>query len=122
MMQNIAMAVHGGAGPDSDYIHKNRQGYEDGIRNALQIGYKVLEKGGSALDAVEEAVCNLEDNDLFNAGRGSALNNKGEVEMDASIMDGKKIKAGAVSMVKNVKHPITLARFVMENTSHVMLS
>jgi beta-aspartyl-peptidase (threonine type) len=122
MMNKIAMAVHGGAGPDSDYIKENISGYEEGLRNALSAGYTILEKGGAALDAVEEAVRHLENNELFNAGRGSAVNNKGEVEMDASIMDGKTVKAGAVSMVKNVKNPVTLARLIMENTNHVMLS
>jgi beta-aspartyl-peptidase (threonine type) len=121
-MKKIAIAVHGGAGPDSDYIKENMQGYEDGLKNAIMAGHKILEKGGSALDAVEASVKHLEDNPLFNAGRGSAVNHKGEIEMDASIMDGKKIKAGAVSMVKNVKNPITLARFIMKNTNHVMLS
>lgn len=121
-MKKIAMAIHGGAGPDSDYIKENMQGYEDGLKDALTAGYKILEKGGSALDAVEASVCQLEDNYLFNAGRGSAVNSKGEVEMDASIMDGKKIKAGAVSMVKNVKNPISLAKYIMKHTNHVMLS
>jgi beta-aspartyl-peptidase (threonine type) len=121
-MQKIAIAVHGGAGPDSDYIKQNKKEYEEGLRTALTAAYKILEQGGSSLDAVEEAVRHLEDNELFNAGRGSALNNKGEVEMDAAIMDGKDIKAGAISMVRNVKNPVTLARFVMEHTNHVMLS
>jgi beta-aspartyl-peptidase (threonine type) len=121
-MKKIAIAVHGGAGPDSEFIKQNMQGYEDGLKDAIMAGHKILEKGGSALDAVEEAVKHLEDNPLFNAGRGSAVNNKGEVEMDASIMDGKNLKAGAVSMVKNVKNPIELARYIMKNTNHVMLS
>lgn len=121
-MQNIAMAIHGGAGPDSDFIKENKAAYIESLRKALISGYSALEKHGSALDAVEEAVRNLENDPLFNSGRGSALNNKGEVEMDAAIMDGEKLKAGAVSMVTNVKNPVTLARFVMENTNHVMLS
>ena len=121
-MQKISIAIHGGAGPDSDYIKQNKTGYEKGLKHALEAGYKILEKGGSSIDAVEEAVRKLEDNYLFNAGRGSALNNKGEVEMDASIMDGKKLQAGAVSMVKNVKNPIALARYIMENTNHVLVS
>jgi beta-aspartyl-peptidase (threonine type) len=121
-MQKIAIAVHGGAGADSDYIKQNRKEYEEGLRTALMAAYKMLEQRCSALDAVEEAVRQLEDNELFNAGKGSALNNKGEVEMDAAIMDGQHPKAGAVSMVQNVKNPVTLARFVMENTNHVMLS
>ena len=121
-MKKIAMVIHGGAGPDSDHIKQNMQGYEEGLKDALLAGHKILEKGGSALEAVEEAVKHLEDNPFFNAGRGSALNNKGEVEMDASIMDGKTLKAGAVSMIKNVKNPISLARLIMKETNHVMLS
>ena len=98
-MQQIAMAIHGGAGPDSDFIKENKEDYTEGLQKAITAGYKILEKNASALDAVEEAVRILEDNPLFNSGRGSALNNKGEVEMDAAIMDGEKLKAGAVSMV-----------------------
>jgi beta-aspartyl-peptidase (threonine type) len=121
-MNKIAMAVHGGAGPDDEFIKENIPGYEDGLKEALTAGYKILEKGGSALDAVEASVQSLEDNYLFNSGRGSALNIRGEVEMDSSIMDGKTMKAGAVSMVKNVKNPITLAKYIMNHTNHVMLS
>ena len=121
-MQKIAMAVHGGAGPDDKFIKENIDGYKQGLTEAVTAGYKVLEKGGSALDAVEESVRHLEDNYLFNSGRGSSLNRRGEVEMDASIMDGKTLEAGAVSMVKNVKNPITLARYIMKHTTHVMLS
>lgn len=82
----------------------------------------MLEQGGSALNAVEEAVSILEDNHLFNAGRGSALNCRGEVEIDASIMSGSNLQAGAVSMVRTVKNPIRLARMIMEKTKHVFLS
>jgi beta-aspartyl-peptidase (threonine type) len=121
-MQKIAMAIHGGAGSDSDFIKQNKAAYENSLRNVIKKGYAIIEKGGAAIDAVEEAVRELEDNYLFNAGRGSALNNKGEVEMDACIMNGKDLQAGAVSMVKNVKNPVTLARYVMEHTKHVMLS
>ena len=121
-MQKIAIAIHGGAGPDSDYIHENKPGYEEGLKAAIAAGYKVLDTGGSAVDAVEEAVKHLENNCLFNAGRGSALNNKGEVEMDAAIMDGEKLSAGAVSMVRNVKNPVVLARCIMEKTNHVLIS
>ncbi|MBZ9728064.1 isoaspartyl peptidase/L-asparaginase [Salegentibacter sp. JZCK2] len=121
-MNNISIAVQGGAGEDSEFIKSHQSGYKKGLEDAVNTGYKILKGGGSALDAVENAVRSLEDNPLFNSGRGSALNNKGEVEMDASIMDGKKNNAGAVSMVRNVKNPVTLARFIMENTSHVFLS
>ncbi len=118
----IAIAVHGGAGENSLFLQKNGQETENGLAEACQSGYRILQRGGTALDAVEEAVRFLEDNPLFNAGRGSALNAKGEVEMDASIMDGRSLKAGAVSMVRNVKNPVTLARVIMNETSHVLLS
>jgi beta-aspartyl-peptidase (threonine type) len=121
-MQRIAIAVHGGAGPDSDYIKNNITGYEQGLRAAVESGYAILEKGGTAMQAVEEAVRILEDNPLFNAGKGSALNNKGEVEMDASIMNGQSLKAGAVAGVKKIKNPITLARFILERTTHVLIA
>jgi beta-aspartyl-peptidase (threonine type) len=120
-MRNIAIAVHGGAGPDSDHIKKNYEAYKKGIAEALDVGYTVLEAGGFAVDAVEAAVNTLEDNKLFNAGRGSALNEKGEIEMDAAIMNGEDLKSGAVSIVKNVKNPVTLARAIMEKTAHIYL-
>jgi beta-aspartyl-peptidase (threonine type) len=120
-MSKIAIVVHGGAGPDSEFIQKNSDAYKKGIKEAVDAGYSILEEGGSALDAVEAAVNYLENNPLFNAGRGSALNEKAEVEMEASIMNGKDLKSGAVSMVKLVKNPVTLARAVMEKTSHIYL-
>ncbi|MDB5132754.1 MAG: Beta-aspartyl-peptidase [Mucilaginibacter sp.] len=120
-MKRIAIAIHGGASQDSDFIRQNKTGYEEGLKAAVQAGYAVLQKGGSAIDAVERAVNCLEDNPLFNAGRGSALNNQGKVEMDAAIMDGENLKAGAVAMVKSVKNPISLAKKVLEKTSHVLL-
>jgi L-asparaginase / beta-aspartyl-peptidase len=121
MTNKIAIAVHGGAGPDSDFIKKNKEGYREGIEEAIRIGYKILEDGGSSLDAVETAVRFLEDNPLFNAGRGSVLSKHGEVEMEASIMNGKDLSCGAVAVVKNVKNPISLAKAVMEKTEHVYL-
>lgn len=121
-MSEIAIAVHGGASDNSPFIQKHWNEVEDGLKEATRIGYSVLSKGGSALDAVEEAVKELEDNYLFNAGRGSALNNKGEVEMDAAIMDGKTLQAGAVSIVKRIKNPISLARIVMLHTKHVLVA
>lgn len=121
-MKKIAIAVHGGAGESSQFLKKHRTENEEGLSAAALLGYEVLSKGGSALDAVEEAVKSLEDNPYFNAGKGSTLNCKGEVEMDASIMNGKNLKAGAVSMVRNVKNPIVLARIIMNKTRHVFLS
>ena len=121
-MQKFAIAVHGGAGPDSDYIRKNKEGYRKGIKEALEAGYSVLEEGGSSVDAVEAAVNALENNPLFNAGRGAAINAKAQVEMCASIMDGNNGKSGAVAVVRNVKNPVTLARAVMEKTNHIYLA
>src|SRR5687767_8594890 len=120
-MNSFAIAVHGGAGPDSDSIKKNKKDIEKGIKEALDKGYQLLEQGATAVDAVEAAVRALEDNPLFNAGRGGAINSKGEIELCASIMDGENMKSGAVAIVKNVRNPITLARAVMERTSHIYL-
>ncbi len=122
MKNNIAIAVHGGAAGYTSFVRKYYKESEDGLAEAVLNGYAVLKKGGSALDAVECAVRLLEDNPYFNAGRGSALNCEGEVEMDAAIMSGRTLKAGAVSMVRQVKNPISLARLVMTNTKHVFLS
>jgi beta-aspartyl-peptidase (threonine type) len=121
VMHKIAIAVHGGAGPDTDFIKEHLEDYKKGIEAAIAAGYDVLDDSGTSLDAVEAAVKALEDNPLFNAGRGSALNNKGEVEMDAAIMNGKDMRSGAVAIVKNTKNPVELARAVMENTSHIYL-
>jgi len=121
-MSNIAFAIHGGASNGSSFLRKHLKEVEEGLAEAARSGYKILKKGGSALDAVEIAIRILEDDPLFNAGKGSALNCRGEVEMDASIMNGKNLKAGAVSMVRNVKNPITLARLIMNKTRHVFLS
>jgi len=117
----IAIVVHGGAGPDSDHIHQNKKGYEQGLQDAVNAGYKVLEEGGTAVDAVEEAVKSLENNPLFNAGRGSALNANGEVEMDAAIMRGSDQASGAVALVRNIRNPISLAKAVMMNTKYRFL-
>jgi beta-aspartyl-peptidase (threonine type) len=121
-MSKIAVIVHGGAREATPFLRKHFEEVEKGVRVAADKAYKLLKRGGNALNAVELAVKELEDNYLFNAGRGSALNNKGEVEMDAAIMDGKNLQAGAVSMVRNIKNPIALARIVMSKTKHVLLS
>lgn len=121
-MHKIAIAVHGGASEDSAFLQQHQKECEHGLAHAVEKGYAVLEKKGSALDAVGEAVRILEDNSLFNAGKGSALNCRGEIEMNASIMEGKNLQAGAVSLVHTVKNPIILARIIMEKTPHVFLS
>jgi beta-aspartyl-peptidase (threonine type) len=121
-MGKITIAVHGGAGPDSGYIRENKFAYEAILKKSLEKGYQLLQNGKTAVDAVEAAIQELEDDPLFNAGRGSALNNKGEVEMDASIMNGENLEAGAVALVRKVKNPISLARHIMEKTPYVLVS
>lgn len=119
----LAIAIHGGAG----VIAREQLGPDDGasyragLAEALDAGYAVLERGGSSLDAVTTAVRILEDNPLFNAGRGAVLTHEGHAELDASIMTGHDLKAGAVAGVKRIRHPIDLARKVMEDSPHVML-
>ncbi|XP_070589154.1 isoaspartyl peptidase/L-asparaginase [Erythrolamprus reginae] len=113
------IVVHGGAGR----IFKDREdGSRSGVIRAALKGYSILKQGGTALDAVEEAVMLMEDDPHFNAGCGSVLNEKGEVEMDAIIMDGKSLASGAVSAVKCISNPIKLARLVMEKTEHMLLT
>jgi beta-aspartyl-peptidase (threonine type) len=121
-MNKIAIAIHGGAGQNSEFIEANYDGYIDGLKTAVLHGYELLVNGASALDVVEATVRVLEDNPLFNAGKGSALNSDGRVEMDAAIMDGHTLAAGAVSMVTEVRNPITLARKIMANTKHVHIA
>lgn len=121
-MNKIAMAIHGGASEATELLRSHLPEYEESLKVALYRGYDVLQQGGSALDAVEASVRQLEDDPLFNAGRGSVLNSEGQVEMDASIMDGHILDAGAVSMVQEVKNPISLARKIMTQTHHVFLS
>ena len=114
-----SIIVHGGAGPIKDDSLPARL---DGCKAAALAGWKILAAGGSALDAVEAAVVVLEDNPLFNAGTGSALNSLGKVEMDAAIMEGQSLRAGAVAAVSGIKNPIKLARRVMEDGRHVLLA
>ncbi len=123
-MAKIALAIHGGAGTilRSQMTPALEAEYRLGLENALKTGWNILEKGGSSLDAVEAAVCSLEDFPLFNAGRGAVFTHEGEVELDAAIMDGHNLKAGAVTFVKNIKNPVKLARLVMERTEHILLA
>jgi beta-aspartyl-peptidase (threonine type) len=96
--------------------------YRESLKMALETGWEILKNGGNALDAVEEAVVSLENVPLFNAGKGSVFTHDEKNEMDAAIMDGKNLNAGAVASVKNVKNPIKLARLVMEKTEHILLA
>ena len=110
-----ALLIHGGAGADPAL---GREELRQGIRDAVAAGWARLQEGGSAVDAVEAAVCAMEDNPRFNAGRGSVLTTDGTVEMDASIMEGDTLKNGAVACVTNMRHPITLARRILDTDRH----
>lgn len=122
--KTLAIVIHGGAGVISraDMSSEREAGYRAGLEAARDAGYAVLEAGGSSLDAVTTAVRVLEDNPLFNAGKGAVLNRDGIAELDSSIMDGKTLRAGAIAGVRHVKNPIDLARAVMEKSQHVMLA
>jgi len=114
-----SIIVHGGAGPIKDDSLEPRLA---GCEKAALLGWQIIAHGGAALDAVEAAVVMLEDNPLFNAGTGSTLNSLGKVEMDAAIMEGQSLRAGAVAAVSGIKNPIKLARQIMEDGRHVMLA
>lgn len=123
-MRPFSIAIHGGAGTilKSDMTPELEQAYARGLEEAVNAGYAVLEEGGSAVNAVKAAVVILEDNLLFNAGRGSVFTKKGVQEMDAAIMDGSDLSAGSIAGVRNVRNPIELAAEVMINSNHVFLS
>jgi beta-aspartyl-peptidase (threonine type) len=120
----ITLVVHGGAGTltKQNMTREQEQAYKNKIAEAIDIGYSILENGGSALDAIIHTIVILENSPLFNAGKGAVFTHKGENELDASIMDGRNITAGAVAGVKTIKNPILAARAVMEQSPHVMLS
>lgn len=119
---SYSLMVHGGAGAlDNVKDDKTAVRYLESIRRILEHGREILELGGSALQAVEACASLLEDDPVFNAGCGSVLNENGKVEMDAAIMDGRDLSAGAVAAVDNIANPIQLARFVMTESEHVML-
>ncbi|HHG84663.1 MAG TPA: isoaspartyl peptidase/L-asparaginase [Bacteroidetes bacterium] len=122
-MNNISIAIHGGAGTilKSSMTPEKEAAYQAALEKALNAGYSVLERKGTALDAVEQAVVALEDSPLFNAGKGSVFTAAGNHEMDASIMEGHNRNAGAVSLVQGIRNPISLARQVMEKSGHVFL-
>ena len=123
-MQRFTLTIHGGAGTilKADMTPELEKAYAEGLRIALEAGFAVLEEGGTAVNSVKAALVVLEDNILFNAGRGSVFTKKGVQEMDAAIMDGVDLSAGAVSGVRNVRNPIELAAEVMRNSNHVFLS
>jgi L-asparaginase / beta-aspartyl-peptidase len=123
-MHPFSIAIHGGAGTllQGQMTAEKEAAYKSALQEALDAGYDVLENRGSSLDAVCAAVKILEDSPLFNAGRGSVFTATGSHEMDASIMEGLTLKAGAVSLIKGIKNPILLARDVMEKSEHVFLA
>lgn len=123
-MENFAIVVHGGAGTilSENMSPQLEQEYKSKLTEALKAGYDILSKSGTALDAVEASIKIMEDSPLFNAGKGAVFTNDGKNEMDASIMDGKTLKAGAVAGVRTIKNPITGARTVMEKSPHVILA
>jgi beta-aspartyl-peptidase (threonine type) len=118
----IGLAIHGGAGTitRSKMTPEIERGLRAGLQRALNAGHEILKDGGSSLDAVVASVRAMEDDPLFNAGKGAVFTSAGTHEMDAAIMDGKTLKAGAVGGIKRVKNPISLARAVMEDSPHVM--
>ena len=120
----ITICIHGGAGTilKEDMTSELEKAYLTGLQTALDAGYAVLEEGGTAINAVKAAVVVLEDNILFNAGRGSVFTKKGVQEMDAAIMSGVDLEAGAVCGVRNVRNPVELATEVMQHSNHVFLS
>jgi|Deesub1362B_J571_1020462.scaffolds.fasta_scaffold00043_7 beta-aspartyl-peptidase (threonine type) len=116
-MADFGIIVHGGAG-----THRDKNKAKEGVIKATEEGYKILEKGGAAIDAVCAAVCEMENNPYFNAGYGSALTATGEVELDAAIMIGNELKFGGVAGIRGFKNPILIARKVMEKTDHILLA
>ncbi len=123
-MSNFTIAIHGGAGTilKEDMTPALERAYTEGLQQALNVSYAVLEEGGTAVNAVKAALVVLEDNVLFNAGRGAVFTKKGVQEMDAAIMDGSDLSAGAVAGVRSVRNPIELATEIMRNSNHVFLS
>ena len=123
-MQQYSLVIHGGAGTilKAEMSPELEQAYQNGLQDALDAGYTILQYGGTAVDAIQASIFTLENNILFNAGKGSVFTKKGLQEMDAAIMDGATLEAGAIAAVRNVKNPIQLATEVMRNSNHVFLS
>lgn len=122
--RDVALVIHGGAGtilPDN-MTDEQEQAYRAALRTALETGYGVLTDGGSSVDAVVAALQTMEDSPLFNAGKGAVFTSENTVELDASIMEGETLNAGALTGVKHIKNPIALARLIMEESPHVMMA
>ncbi|MEP6699326.1 MAG: isoaspartyl peptidase/L-asparaginase [Verrucomicrobiota bacterium] len=124
MPKKFGLVIHGGAGTieRSKMTPENERDHRAGLQRALDAGYGILKDGGSSLDAVVASVRVLEDDPLFNAGKGAVFTSAGANEMDAAIMDGKTLKAGSVGDLRHIKNPIALARAVMEKSPHVMFT
>jgi len=124
MIKKYAIAIHGGAGTilRTNMTNEIEQKYKTALNESILAGEYILLNSGLAIDAVEASIRSLENNPLFNAGKGSVFSNEGEHEMDASLMNGKDLMAGAVAGVKNVKNPITLAKSVMQHSNHVFMA
>jgi beta-aspartyl-peptidase (threonine type) len=118
--QNYGIVIHGGAGTFQE--GKNYDAHLKKLEDAINLGYDILERGGTSLEAIEAVIVVLENSPLFNAGKGSVTNTKGDFELDASIMDGKELKAGAVAGLKSIQNPIKAAKFVMNKTQHVLIA
>lgn len=121
---SFAIVIHGGAGgiKREYFTEEQQEAYSKKLEEALNAGYSVLENGGISLDAIQVAINIMEDSPLFNAGKGAVYNSEGNQEMDAAIMDGKTLNAGAIAGVNHIKNPILAARIVMDSSKHVMLS
>ncbi|MCD6018698.1 MAG: isoaspartyl peptidase [Bacteroidetes bacterium] len=123
-MNSYSIAIHGGAGTISknSMTPEKELAYKNGLQDAIEAGESILKNGGTAFDAVESAIIQLENNPLFNAGKGAVFTHNGLHELDASIMNGVDLTAGAVAGVQHIKNPISLARAVMEQSEHVLLT
>ena len=123
-MKKVSIAIHGGAGTilKEDITPELEKAYRSALKEALEAGYAILETGGTAVNAVKTAVVVMEDNALFNAGKGAVFTKKGLNELDAAIMDGSTLDAGAIAGVRNIRNPIELAEEVMLHSGHVFLS
>ncbi|SDS32970.1 isoaspartyl peptidase/L-asparaginase [Gramella sp. MAR_2010_147] len=123
-VQNFGIVIHGGAGTilKENISDSLEQAYKDKLEEAIKTGHEILANGGTAIEAVQKTINVMEDSPLFNSAKGAVFTNEGKNELDASIMDGKTLNAGAIAGVTNVKNPINLAYEVMENSEHVLLS
>ncbi len=121
--ENFGIVIHGGAGTilKENMSDSLETAYKEKLKEAISAGYEILKSGGNSMDAVTHTINIMEDSPLFNAGKGAVFTNEGSNELDASIMDGKTLNAGAIAGVKHIKNPINLAKDVMQKSEHVML-